>query len=122
MPSVSLKEGVIVGCGDWSFRNTLHAGSKEDFNKISKLNAETDRASIRAMFVDLLYNGRGIGSLILEHSEKAAKAYRFSKAAFGATLSGFAFYKAKGWTPVAEEMATLPNGVTIGVVQMVKDF
>ena len=95
MPSVSLKKGVIVGCGDRSFRNTLHAGSKEDFNEISKLNAETNRTRIRAMFVDLLYNGRGIGSLILEHSEKAAKTYGFRKQLLELPFQALPFIKRK---------------------------
>lgn len=116
------KEGLIVGCGGWSFRNTLYAGPENTSKKSSKLNPSIDSARIRAMFVDPSQSGKGIGSLILSESEKAAKAYGFSRGTLGATLSGLSFYTAKGWNRVSEEQATLPNRVAICVVQMEKSF
>ncbi len=53
-------------------------------------------------------------------SEKAAKQPHFQRGVLGATLSGLAFYKSKGWSSMAEEQATLPDGVVIGVVRMEK--
>lgn len=114
--------GTIVGCGGWSFRNKLYAGPKDAKEAGGRLNPVTDPARIRAMFVDPDYGGKGIGSLILLQSEKMAKAQGFSKGALGATLSGFAFYKAKGWSEVSEEEAELPNGIRIKVIQMEKHF
>lgn len=114
--------GTVVGCGGWSFRNKLYAGPAETSQKTDQLNPLTDPARIRAMFTDPDYRGKGIGSLILEQSEKSAKAHGFSKGTLGATLSGLSFYKAKGWKKLSEEQAVLPDGVTIQVVQMEKQF
>lgn len=119
---VLTNDGTMVGCGGWSFRSKLYAGPSETPNKAEKLNPVHDPARIRAMFVDPAYSGKGVGSLILSHSEKVAKAKGFTKGALGATLSGFSFYKAKGWDKVSEEEALLPDGTSIQVVQMEKCF
>lgn len=119
---VETAEGAVVGCGGWSFRDKLYAGPKELSQNGEKLNPLTDPARIRAMFIDPGYSGQGIGSLILEHSERAAQAKGFTRGALGATISGFAFYQAKGWQQVSEESAPLPNGVSIKVIQMEKLF
>jgi GNAT superfamily N-acetyltransferase len=74
------------------------------------------------MFTDSSYSGKGIGTLILDQSEKAAKSHGFSKGALGATLSGLSFYTAKGWNKISEEQAVLPDGTEIQVIQMEKLF
>ena len=114
--------GALVGCGGWSFRNKLYAGPAETPQKTDKLNPLTDPARIRAMFTDPNNSGKGIGSLILDQSEKAAKARGFASGTLGATLSGLSFYKAKGWKKLSEEQAVLPDGTTIQVVQKEKQF
>jgi GNAT superfamily N-acetyltransferase len=120
---VFTEDGTLVGCGGWSFRNKLYAGPTGKVSKKSdRLNPLTDPARIRAMFIDPGYSGQGIGSLILDLSEKAAKSQGFSKGALGSTLSGLAFYTAKGWNEVSEEQALLPDGIAIKVVQMEKCF
>jgi len=119
---VTTESGKIVGCGGWSFRNKLYAGPAEAPQKNDRLNPISDPARIRAMFSDPDYAGKGIGSMILEQSEKAAQANGFSKGALGATLSGLSFYMKKGWHRVSEEQAALPDGTTIKVVQMEKYF
>jgi GNAT superfamily N-acetyltransferase len=115
-------EGNIVGCGGWSFRNLLSAGHEATAQSGKKLDPATERARIRAMFVDPAYSGQGIGSKILKQSEQAARDHGFSKGTLAAMLSGFVFYKAKGWKPIKEETLALPNGVGIGVVIMEKDL
>lgn len=116
-------DGSIVGCGGWSFRNTLYAGPKKDpLKENPTLDPQKDSARIRAMFIDPQESGKGIGSLIMAESENAAKKYGFKRGTLGATLSGLAFYKSKGWRAVAEEQATLPDGVVIAIVRMEKEF
>jgi GNAT superfamily N-acetyltransferase len=114
--------GVMIGCGGWSFRNTLYAGPQEEIQQDNILDPKKDLARIRAMFVLPSVSGKGVGSLILQTSEKAAKKLGFNRATLGATQSGLAFYKAKGWTAVNEEIATLPDGVSIEVTQMEKEL
>lgn len=119
---VETEQGHLAGCGGWSFRNKLYAGPSALSHQTSQLDPATDPARIRAMFIDPNYSGQGIGSLILKHSESAAKERGFYKGALGATMSGFAFYQAKGWEPVSEENAPLPDGTTIKVIQMAKNL
>ncbi len=97
---VAISDQTIVGCGGWSFRKALHAGSLKSSQDAAILNPEKDPARIRAMFVEPSESGKGIGSLILAHSEKAAQEYGFQNGMLGATLSGLAFYKSKGWLSV----------------------
>jgi len=116
------ENGVMIGCGGWSFRNTLYAGPQKQLIEDNMLEPKKDTARVRAMFVLPSISGRGIGSLILKTSEQAAKKYGFKKGALGATQSGLAFYKAKSWIVVKEEIATLPDGIKIEVTQMEKEL
>lgn len=112
----------IIGCGGWSFRKKLYAGPATMQQNTAILNPDQDSARIRAMFTAPSERGKGIGSLILSASEKAAKNYGFKKGALGATLSGLAFYQSKGWIPTETTRATLPDRVEIDVVTMEKTF
>ncbi|MCP5504210.1 MAG: GNAT family N-acetyltransferase [Chlamydiales bacterium] len=119
---VESADGTLIGCGGWSFRKKLYAGPDNNHQLDNRLDPLSDSARIRAMFVDPDYSGKGIGSLILDHSEKAAKDYGFTKGSLGSTVSGLSFYKAKGWKETSEEKAVLPDGVSIRVVQMEKNL
>ncbi len=112
----------IIGCGDWSFRKTLYAGPSTPSEEAAILDPKVDPARIRAMFIHPDYNGKGLGSLILSRSEKEATEHGFTKGTLGATLSGLQFYSFKGWQSIAEDNATLPDGVSIRVIRMEKDF
>jgi len=116
------ENGIMVGCGGWSFRNTLYAGPQTQLKQDNILDPKKDLARVRAMFVLPSISGRGVGSLILKTSEQEAKKFGFNRGALGATQSGLAFYKAKGWLVMKEEIATLPDGVKIEVTQMEKEL
>ena len=119
---VESEQGVMLACGGWSFRNKLYAGPEFESKEDDKLDPKNDKARIRAMFVLPDTSSKGLGSLILKTSEQAAKAYGFKQATLGATESGLAFYKAKGWIPTQEVTATLPDGVSLKITQMKKDL
>jgi len=119
---VENENGAMLACGGWSFRNKLYAGPEIETQEDDKLDPKKDKARIRAMFVLPNVSSKGLGTLILKTSEEAAKAYGFKQVALGATESGLAFYKAKGWTVLKEDIATLPDGVSIKVTQMEKDL
>ena len=87
-----------------------------------KLDPKKDKARIRAMFVLPNISSKGIGTLILKTAEDAAKASGFSGATLGATESGLAFYKAKGWMALKEDIVMLPDGVKLKITQMEKDL
>lgn len=116
------ENGLMSGCGGWSFRNTLYAGPQTPLKQDTVLDPKKDMARIRAMFVLPSMSGKGIGALILKTSEQAAKHFGFHRGALGATQSGLAFYKAKGWIAVKEMVSTLPDGTKLEVTQMEKEF
>jgi len=110
----------IVACGGWSKRKTLYGGDQYAAREDSLLNPARDAAKIRAFFVHPNWARRGIGGLILEACENAAKEAGFTRLEMGATLSGVAFYKAKGYTALENLEAPLGNGESLSIVRMVK--
>ena len=117
---VSGSEPVIVACGGWSKRKTLYGGDQYAAREDSLLDPSRDAAKIRAFFVHPNWARRGIGSLILEACEEAAKAASFTRLEMGATLSGVAFYKAKGYLEVENQSVSLGNGEMLPIVKMTK--
>jgi GNAT superfamily N-acetyltransferase len=115
-------EPTIVACGGWSKRKTLYGGDQYAAREDSLLDPSRDAAKIRAFFVHPHYARRGIGSLILEACETAAIAAGFTRLEMGATLSGVAFYKAKGYVEVEKQAVPLSNGETLPIVKMKKEL
>jgi GNAT superfamily N-acetyltransferase len=112
----------IVGCGGWSKRRTLYGGDQYAAREDSLLDPACDAAKIRAFFVHPAWARRGIGGLILEACENAAREAGFTRLEMGATLSGVAFYRAKGYTAVENQEVALANGESLPIVRMAKDF
>jgi GNAT superfamily N-acetyltransferase len=109
-------DGMIVACGGWSKRKTLfgadHCAGRED--------PERDAAKIRAFFVHPDWARRGIGTRVLEACESAAAAAGFKKFEMGATLTGVALYKARGYREVERIGVPLKNGEFLPIVRMEK--
>jgi GNAT superfamily N-acetyltransferase len=110
----------IVACGGWSKRKTLYGGDQFAAREDSVLDPARDAAKIRAFFVHPDWARRGIGGAILEACENAARAAGFTRLEMGATLSGVAFYKAKGYAAVENQQAALGNGEVLPIVRMAK--
>jgi GNAT superfamily N-acetyltransferase len=110
----------IVACGGWSKRKTLYGGDQYAAREDSLLDPARDAAKIRAFFVHPNWARRGIGGLILEACENAAKEAGFTRLEMGATLSGVAFYKAKGYAALENLEAPLGNGEALPIVRMAK--
>jgi GNAT superfamily N-acetyltransferase len=120
-PNVQESPLIIVGCGGWSRRNTLYGGDQFVGREDSLLDPSTDAAKIRAFFVHPAWARRGIGGMILEACESAAKARGFRRLEMGATLTGVPFYKAKGYTELEETAAPLADGLTLPIMRMAKN-
>jgi N-acetylglutamate synthase-like GNAT family acetyltransferase len=116
----SKTEPVIVACGGWSKRKTLYGGDQYSAREDSLLDPTRDAAKIRAFFVHPQWARRGIGSMILEPCEEAAAAAGFTRLEMGATLSGVAFYEAKGYVEVENHSVPLGNGEALPIVRMTK--
>jgi len=112
----------IVGCGGWSKRNTLYGGDQYAAREDSLLEPARDAAKIRAFFVHPKWVRSGIGGLILEACENAAKDAGFTRLEMGATLSGVAFYRAKGYVGYENLEAPLTNGEALQIVRMAKNL
>jgi GNAT superfamily N-acetyltransferase len=115
-------EPVIVACGGWSKRKTLYGGDQYVGREDSLLDPARDAAKIRAFFVHPKWARRGIGSLILQACEDAARIAGFTRLEMGATLSGVAFYKAKGYVELEAQAVPLGNGEALPIVKMTKNL
>jgi GNAT superfamily N-acetyltransferase len=119
---ISDTEPVIVACGGWSKHKTLYGGDQYAGREDSLLDPSRDAAKIRAFFVHPAWARRGIGSMILEACETAARAEGFTRLEMGATLSGVEFYRAKGYVEVENQAVPLGNGEALPIVKMAKSF
>jgi GNAT superfamily N-acetyltransferase len=111
----------IVACGGWSKRKTLYGGDQFAAREDSLLDPARDAAKIRAFFVHPDFARRGIGTMILDACEKAAIAAGFTRLEMGATLSGVAFYRARGYVEIEKQSAPLSNGDSLAIVRMAKE-
>jgi GNAT superfamily N-acetyltransferase len=112
----------IVACGGWSKRKTLYGGDQFAAREDSLLDPARDAAKIRAFFVHPNWARRGIGGMILKACENAARETGFTRLEMGATLSGVAFYAAKGYAAVENQEAPLANGEVLRIVRMAKNL
>jgi len=76
-----------VGCGGWSKRKTLFGGDQWSAREDDLLDPLNDAAKIRAFFVHPEWARRGIGTMILDACEAAAKAGRFYEIRNGSNVN-----------------------------------
>src|SRR5258707_322886 len=81
-------ELIIVGCGGWSKRKTLYGSDHWTGREDALLDPLCDAAKIRAFFIHPDWARRGVGSMILQTCEDAARAAGFARYEMGATLAG----------------------------------
>jgi GNAT superfamily N-acetyltransferase len=110
----------IVGCGGWSKRGRLYAGSGSHRDDARLLDPATEAARVRAMFVAPRFERRGAGRLILQACEEAARAAGFRKMELMAMLSGHAMYLATGFRDVENVDAKLEDGTPFPLIKMEK--
>jgi GNAT superfamily N-acetyltransferase len=111
---------VIAGCGGWSKRKTLYGGDKWTGREDSLLDPLHDAAKIRAFLIHPAWSRRGVGTLILEACEAAAKSVGFTRYEMGATLTGAKLFGVKGYVPVRRIEIPLVNGESLPVIHMEK--
>jgi len=116
------RHGAIAGCGGWSWRATLFGGDDSIVaREPAPLNPETDAARIRAMYTDPAFVRQGVGGLIMDLCEGAARAHGFRRAEMMATLAGVPLYESRGYA-VIERLFPAPGGVVVPLVRMGKDL
>jgi GNAT superfamily N-acetyltransferase len=108
----------IIACGGWSRRAKLFTGVGSADARL--LDPKHEPARVRAMFVAPSYARRGVGRLILDTCEAAARDEQFEKMELMATLPGEPLYAACGYTVAERVEITLPDGVHLACAKMEK--
>jgi GNAT superfamily N-acetyltransferase len=112
---------VIVACGGWSKRKTLYGGDRWRERQDDLLDPQTDAAKVRAFFIHPDWARRGIGTLLLDACESAARAAGFTRFEMGATLTGMKLFQQRGYVAVERLEIPLEAGITLSIVHMVKE-
>jgi GNAT superfamily N-acetyltransferase len=119
---VAEEDGVLAGCGGWSFRATLFGSDARTDRDATMLDPRTHAAKIRAFFVDPPKARRGVGTLLLDRCETEARARGFSRVELMATLPGVRLYAARGYVGAQHVSYDLGNGEHIDFVPMSKEI
>ena len=110
----------LIGCGGWGKRRTLYGGDHTRGRNDTLSDPTTEAARIRAMYTHPQYSRQGIGSLLLDLGEQAARAAGFSTIELGSTLAGEPLYLARGYREISRETHIAANGANNVVIKMSK--
>jgi GNAT superfamily N-acetyltransferase len=112
-------DGQIAGCGGWSRRATLYGGDHTPGRDAALLDPAADAARVRAMYTLPAFARRGVGRLILDLCEAAARAEGFTRLELMATLSGRPLYLRAGYQDI-EAIEDSRGGAPVPLVRMGK--
>lgn len=113
--------GELAGCGGWSRRATLYGGNHSAGRDPRLLDPVNERARIRAMYTHPAHTRKGIGRMILDAGEEAARAEGFRAMEMAATMEGKPFYERCGYVVESEWFDT--NGaVPVPLTTMTKQL
>jgi GNAT superfamily N-acetyltransferase len=121
VPVANGAQAVYAGCGGWSKRKTLYGSDHWTGREDALLDPAKDAAKIRAFFIHPDWARRGVGSLLLEACEGAARAAGFRRFEMGATLTGAKLFGVKGYVAVRPISVPLVNGEVLPVIHMEKN-
>jgi len=113
---------ILVGCGGWGKRRTLYGGDHTAGRDDSYSDSAVDAARIRAMYTHPEWIRCGIGTLLLELGESAAREAGFSTIELGSTIPGEPFYLARGYQEISRDTFVAANGADNVVIKMTKDL
>ena len=107
-------DGTLVGCGGWSKRATLYGGNHSAALRDDRLlDPASEPARIRAMYTDPAQVRRGIGRLILQLCEQAARGAGFRRLEMMATAAGEPLYAACGYHVIERVERMSPDDVAV---------
>lgn len=112
-------DGQIVGSGGWSRRITSYGGDHTPGREPALLTPGRDAARVRAMYTRPDQVRRGIGRLVLDLCEVAARAEGYDRVELVATMGGEPLYRAAGYTPI-EAFEDDRGGASVPLLRMGK--
>ena len=109
----------LVGAGGWSKRTTLFGGDDSKSGRVdSLLNPAKEPARIRAFYIHPQWSRRGIGSMILDACEQAARVSGFKTIELASTLPGVPFYLSRGYQKAEAISIPMESGETLITYRM----
>ena len=111
---------VMAACGGWGKRRTLYGGDQTAGRDDSLADPTIHAARIRAMYTHPDWTRRGIGSLLLDLGEGAAREAGFKTIELGSTVPGYPLYLARGYVEFKREDLTAANGKPNTIIHMRK--
>lgn len=112
-------DGVAAGCGGWSRRITTYGGDHTPGREPALLTPGVDAARVRAMYTHPAFVRRGIGRMILDLCEEAARAEGYDRVELVATMGGEPLYLAAGYREI-ERFEDDRGGAPVPLVRMGK--
>lgn len=113
------RDGVLAGCGGWSRRITEYGGDHTPGRVPAPLTPGVDAARIRAMYTAPEFVRQGVGRLVLDLCESAARAAGYDRAELVATLGGEPLYLVAGYHEI-ERFEDARGGAPVPLVRMGK--
>jgi GNAT superfamily N-acetyltransferase len=113
---------ILVGCGGWGKRKTLYGGDHTKGRDDNLSNPNQEAARIRAMYTHPDWVRCGIGSLLLELGETAAKKAGFKDIELGSTVPGEPLYLARGYAELYRHSEKAANGSENVIIKMTKSL
>lgn len=113
---------IMVGCGGWGKRRTLYGGNHTAGRDDSLSDPQTEPARIRAMYTHPDWTRLGIGTLLIDLGERAARLAGFKSIELGATLPGEPLYLARGYKEIEREEVVAENGKLSLIIRMKKQL
>lgn len=110
----------IAGCGGWSRRATLFGGDHSAGRDAALLDPAVDAARVRAMYTHPDHTRKGVGRVVLDACEAAARAEGFSRVEMAATLGGVPLYRACGYHDIEPFTARTSTGYEVPLIRMGK--
>ena len=114
-------DGEIIGCGGWSKRATLYGNDKSPGRDAALLDPAVDAARVRAMYTHPSHTRKGVGRLILNLCETAARNAGFKTVELMSTMAGVPLYHACGYEDI-ENINEPSGGIAVPLIRMRKSI
>jgi GNAT superfamily N-acetyltransferase len=111
-----------AGCGGWSRRATLFGGDHSAGRDAALLDPKTDAARVRAMYTHPDHIRKGVGRMVLDACEAAARAEGFARVEMAATMGGAPLYRACGYHDIEPFEAATSTGYRVPLMRMGKQL